>query len=210
LKKPSISKRSEPSIIDKVKYPMGKILGKGKPPLFLIIILLLILSSIVYVLTADGDVSSNPTSVKNKTIKTTSSIGHYEDKTISFNYPPGWKVSQEAVKQPMVVTVEKNLTNSFSVFSEDLGTKNFVDRLKEWRETIESQGDIYYERTLTVDGVTAYDVHSTYTVGSNKYSSRGIAIEKNKTAYFIIFVFDGPLIDYEEEMDLVLKSFHVK
>ena len=210
LKKPSIRKKSKPSMLDKGKYFMDKIVAKGKPPIFLIIILLLILATIAYVLTADGDVSSNSTVVKNQKNKSNGSIGHYEDKIISFNYPPGWKVSQEAIKQPMVVTIEKNLTNSFSVFREELGTKNFVDRLKEWRETIESQGDIYYERTISVDGVTAYDVHSTYTVGSNKYSSRGIAIEKNKTAYFIIFVFDGPLIDYEEEMELVLKSFHVK
>ncbi|MDI6643797.1 MAG: PsbP-related protein [Methanobacteriaceae archaeon] len=210
MKKPSISKKSKPALTDKCKYLLDKLIGKGKPPILLIIILLLILASIAYILTANSDMSSNPTSVKNQKNKNNSSIGHYEDKIISFNYPPAWKVSQEAVKQPMVVTIEKNLTNSFSVFREELGTKNFVDRLKEWRETIESQGDIYYERTITVDGVTAYDVQSTYAVGSNKYSSRGIAIEKNKTAYFIIFVFDGPLIDYEEEMDLVLKSFHVK
>lgn len=210
LKKPSIRKKSKPSMLDKGKSFRDKIVAKGKPPIFLIIILLLILATIAYVLTADGDVSSNSTVVKNQKNKSNGSIGHYEDKIISFNYPPGWKVSQEAIKQPMVVTIEKNLTNSFSVFREELGTKNFVDRLKEWRETIESQGDIYYERTISVDGLTAYDVHSTYTVGSNKYSSRGIAIEKNKTAYFIIFVFDGPLIDYEEEMELVLKSFHVK
>ncbi|GAB4308276.1 MAG: hypothetical protein Kow0019_04640 [Methanobacteriaceae archaeon] len=210
MKKPSIRKKSKPSMLDKGKSFRDKIVAKGKPPIFLIIILLLILATIAYVLTADGDVSSNSTVVKNQKNKSNGSIGHYEDKIISFNYPPGWKVSQEAIKQPMVVTIEKNLTNSFSVFREELGTKNFVDRLKEWRETIESQGDIYYERTISVDGLTAYDVHSTYTVGSNKYSSRGIAIEKNKTAYFIIFVFDGPLIDYEEEMELVLKSFHVK
>ena len=210
MKKPSISKKRKPSTVNKSSHLINQIIGKRKPSIILIIIILLILASIAYVLTADGDRSSNSSMAKSQKNKTISSLGHYEDKMISFNYPAGWKVSQEATKLPLLVTIEKNLTNSFSVFSEDLGNQNFVDRLKEWRATINSQGDIYYERTLTVDGTTAYDVQSTYTVGSSKYSSRGIAIEKNKTAYFIIFVFDGPLIDYKDEMELVIKSFHVK
>ena len=210
VKKPSIGKKSKPSRVDKSKYFIDKVLGKGRPSIILIIIIILILVSIAYVLTANNDISSNSSTTKNQQNKTTNSIGHYEDKLISFNYPPGWKVSQGTVEPPLMVTIEKNSTNSFSVFSEDLGNKNFVDRLQEWRENIASQGDIYYERTINVDGVTAYDVQSTYTVGSSKYSSRGIAIEKNKIAYFIIFVFDGPLIDYKEVMDLVINSFHVK
>ncbi|MGC9517128.1 MAG: PsbP-related protein [Methanomicrobiales archaeon] len=205
MKRPSISKKRNDSIFNKLKL----LIGNGKAPIILIVIILLVLASIAYLFTVNTNINSNNSTIKQKN-QNVSSIGHYEDNIISFDYPPGWKISQETVKPPLIVTVEKNLTNSFSVFSEELGNKNFVDRLKEWRETIDSQGDIYYERTLNVDGVTAYDVQSTYIVGTSTYSSRGIAIEKNRNAYFVIFVFDGPLIDYKEEMDLVIKSFHVK
>lgn len=150
----------------------------------------------------------------NQTVNTTNltnvTKNHYDDKNMSFDYPDGWNISKDKVTPPLVVTVAKDENNSLSVFRETLGTKNFIDRLREWRSNINSQGNINYEGNLTIDGLTAYDVEATYKNSNGTYNSRGIGFEKNGTAYFIVFVFNKSLLMYKNEMDTVINSFHVK
>ena len=68
---------------------------------------------------------------------------------------------------------------------------------------------IYYEGDMTVDNSTAYELMANYKPGDKVYTTRGIAFRKNNTVYFIIFVFDRPLLDFKNEMDKVINSFHV-
>jgi hypothetical protein len=141
---------------------------------------------------------------------TNTTKNHYDDNNISFDYPAGWNISKEKVTAPLVVTVEKDKNNSFSVFKETLGTKSYVERMTEWRAKINSQGSINYEGNLTIDGVAAYDIEFTYKNTNGTYNSRGMGFAKNGTAYFIIFVFNKSLLMYKNEMDMVINSFHVK
>lgn len=151
--------------------------------------------------TQKGNNTTNPgTPVKN----------HFDNGNISFDYPDGWNSSTEKATAPVVVTVLKNGNNSFSVLTEKLGNKNFTDRIIEWRQSVMDGGDIYYEGWTTMDGSRAYVIEATYKTQSVTYNTRGVAIEKYNTAYFIIFIFNTSLLDYKDDMELVINSFHVK
>jgi hypothetical protein len=45
---------------------------------------------------------------------------------------------------------------------------------------------------------------------STTYITRGVAFQKNKKVYFLVFVFNESLLTYKDDMDLILNSFHVK
>jgi hypothetical protein len=112
------------------------------------------------------------------------------------------------------VTVQKDPNNSFSVFNEVLGNTSFAELIIQWRQSILQNGQITYEGNFTMDGVNGYDIEATYnnTTTSNNtiYNTRGIAIDKNQTAYFIIFTFNTTSLNYKDQMDQVINSFHVK
>jgi hypothetical protein len=153
---------------------------------------------------------NQPVNTTNLTNVTNAGKNHYEDNNISFDYPDGWNISKDKVTPPLVVTVAKDGNNSLSVFKETLGIKSFRDRLLEWRNNINSQGNINYEGNVTTDGTVAYDVEATFKNGNGTYNTRGIALQKNGTAYFIVFVFNKSLLMYKNEMETVINSFHVK
>lgn len=184
----------------------------NKSALGIIIISILVLASLTFLYTSnDGKLDNNSSSSLNKNSKNqTTYKNHYENESVTFNYPNGWKISKEKVKAPEIVTVAKDKDNLCSVFKEKLGDTSLTDRLNEWRSNIGAKGKIYYEGTITIDGRKAYDIQSTYSIGEQSYSSRGIGFEKNGVVYFIIFVFKGALIDHKSDMDVIINSFHVK
>jgi hypothetical protein len=152
----------------------------------------------------------------NTTNQTTILKNHYSNGNISFDYPEGWNVTTNNVNSSssgsqytLMVTVSKNENNSVSIFKEALGTQNFTYSVAAWRSNILQNGMIYYEGDLTVDNTTAYELEANYKPADTVFTTRGIALEKNNTAYFIIFVFNDPLLDYKDEMDKVINSFHV-
>lgn len=152
--------------------------------------------------------------VANHTGNSTSPVAdlqnHYDNGKISFDYPQGWNISKQKVQAPLIVTVEKDDNNSFSVFSENLGHTSFSDRVAQWRQNILQNGDITYESNITVDGIMGYNIEATYKGQDTVYNTRGIAIAKNNTAYFIIFIYNSSLLNYKGDMDQVISTFHVK
>jgi len=182
---------------------------KERPLLSIIGVIILIIILISIALWAVGD-SSTLNITNNTSNNQTSPIKNmYNDGNISFKYPEGWNVSNITNQAPLIVTVAKDENNSFSVFKEELGTTNFTYRVAAWRSNIIKSGMIYYEGDLTIDNVTAYELEANYKPEDKVFTTRGIAFQKNNTAYFIIFVFDKALIDYKNEMDTVINSFHV-
>ena len=109
----------------------------------------------------------------------------------------------------LITTVSKNENNSFSIFRQALGNHNFTYLVASWRSNILKNGMIYYEGDLTIDNTTAYELEANYKPSDKVFTTRGIAFRKNESVYFIIFVFDRPLLDYKNEMDKVINSFHV-
>jgi len=133
----------------------------------------------------------------------------YDDENITFNYPLNWNLSEE-VESPVMVTVYKDNNNLLSVFSEDLGNMTLHDKLVEWKANLLQTSNITYEQAITVDNARAYDVESSIQSDSTTYVTRGVAFEKNRRVYFLVFVFNQSLLNYKDDMELILNSFHVK
>ncbi len=171
----------------------------------IVILIILVVSTAMW---AMGDKKTITLPSNNTTQQVDTPKNHYNNGNISFDYPEGWNVSN-STEAPMIVTVAHDENNSFSVFKEDLGTQNFTYKVASWRSNILSNGMIYYEGDLTIDNTTAYELEANYKPADKVFTTRGIAFQKNNTAYFLIFVFDKALIDYKYEMDKVINSFHV-
>lgn len=172
----------------------------------IIILIILVVTTAMWFMSDHKAVTnqSNNNSTQMNTLK-----NHFNNGNISFDYPEGWNITNVTNQSSMVVTVTHDENNSFSVFKEDLGTQNFTYRVSEWRSNILKNGMIYYEGDLTIDNITAYELEANYKPKDKVFTTRGIAFQKNNTAYFVIFVFDQALLDYKNEMDKVINSFHV-
>ena len=171
--------------------------------------LMIIVVLIALIATGGHHTVSNNTN--NTTIAPVANLtNHYDNGNISFDYPKGWNISTQKVQAPLIVTVEKDENNSFSVFSENLGKTSFSDRVVQWRQSILQNGAITYEGNTTVDGIKGYNIEATYKTNGTIYNTRGVAISKNNTAYFIIFIYNTSLLNYKDDMDQVINTFHVK
>jgi len=192
---------------DGLKNNIPTILGKKSVLgiIGIIILIILVISAAMWVMGDKKTITnqSNTTTPQINTLK-----NHFDNDNISFDYPEGWNVSN-STQAPLIVTVTHDENNSFSVFKEDLGTQNFTYKVASWRSNILANGMIYYEGDLTIDNTTAYELEANYKPDDKIFTTRGIAFQKNNSAYFVIFVFDKPLLDYKNEMDKVLNSFHV-
>ena len=193
---------------DNLKKTIPKILGKKSIVgiIGIIILIILVVSAAMWVIGNNKTITnqSNNTPTQMNTLK-----NHFDNGNISFNYPEGWNVTNNANQASLIVTVTDDENNSFSVFKEDLLTQNFTYRVASWRSNILANGMIYYEGDLTIDNTTAYELEANYKPNDKVFTTRGIAFQKNNSAYFVIFVFDKPLLDYKNEMDTVINSFHV-
>jgi hypothetical protein len=179
-----------------------------------IIVLIIIIIAAVLI----AGVGNHKTIIPNKTNNTTNPVtvnqNLYNNGVISFYYPSGWNVLNQQVQAPLIVTVQQDPNNSFSVFSENLGNTSFTEFVLQWRQSIMQNGEITYEGNVTMGGVSGYDIEATYnnttTNTNNIYNTRGIAIDKNDTVYIIIFTFNTTLLNYSNQMNQVVNSFQVK
>lgn len=210
---PKLEKSESKGPIIDVFYDLKNIVKdnviKSDKKTLLVIIGIIVLIVAVALSMGSNEKTTTPQS-NNSTTPANPLKNHFDNGNISFDYPIGWNISSEKTSASVVVTVQKNGNNSFSVITENLGTRNFTDRIIEWRKSVMEGGDIYYEGWTTMDGSRAYVIEATYQTPAITYNTRGIGIEKYHTAYFIIFIFNTSLLDYKEEMDLVINSFHVK
>lgn len=133
---------------------------------------------------------------------------HFDNGLISFDYPEGWNVTN-GTEAPVVVTVSKDENNSFVVMNEDLNNTTFTERVLLWRQNILQSGDITYENNITIDNSRGYNIEASYKVNNTTFNARGVAVSKNETIYFVMFIFNQSLLDYKDEMDLVINSFHI-
>jgi hypothetical protein len=197
---------------NKLKKDSARILSE-RPILSIIGIVILIILVVSVAMWAVADKKPAFNQSNNTTNQTNMQKNHFYDGNISFDYPEGWNVTNStdssSSQSTLIVTVSKDENNSFSVFKESLGTQNFTYRVASWRSNILQNGMIYYEGDLTIDNTTAYELEANYKPSDKVFTTRGIAFQKNNTAYFLIFVFDHPLLDYKNEMDKVINSFHV-
>ncbi|BDZ71901.1 PsbP-related protein [Methanobacterium petrolearium] len=175
----------------------------------LIILIIIIATAAMWAM--DDKNIKNPSN--NTSNQTNITKNHYSDGNISFDYPEGWDVTPNNITSSsqfnLIVTVSKDENNSLSIFKEELGTQNFTYSVASWRANVIQNGMIYYEGDLTVDNCTAYEFMANYKPEDKVYTIRGIAFQKNRTGYYLMFVFDNALLNYKTEMDKVINSFHV-
>ena len=169
---------------------------------------LLIIFICVVGLLAINSFNTTHNATNNTTNITSPPVNHFENGLISFDYPEGWNVTN-GTKAPVVVTVAKNENNSFVVMNEDLGNHTFQDRMSQRRENIMQTGAITYEGNITIDNSTGYNIEFAHKVNNTTFNARGVAVSKNTTIYFVMFIFDSSPLDYKDEMDLVINSFHI-
>ena len=176
------------------------------------LIAIIIAGSAIADMGSHNNVTANKTNNTNSTPVVTVNQNHFDNGIISFDYPQGWYVVKQQVQAPLIVTVQKDPNNSFSIFSQNLSSTSFSNRVDEWKQSISQTGQITSEGNITMDGVNGYDIEATYNNGTNNniYNTRGVVIDKNQTAYFIIFIFNSSPLDYKDQMDQVINSFHVK
>jgi hypothetical protein len=196
---------------DILKRNSSQILRKNPILLIISIIILIILVVTAAMWSVDDVTSQNQTN--NTKNQTNTQKNHFSDGNVSFDYPEGWNITSRAnstnSESHLLVTISKDENNSVSIFREDLGTQNFTYRVSAWRSNIMKNGMIYYEGGLTMDNQTAYELMANFKPGDKVYATRGIALQKNNILYFIIFIFDDPLLDYSGEMDKIINSFNV-
>ena len=144
----------------------------------------------------------------NDTNTTTPTTNHYDNGLISFDYPLGWNIAN-GTSAPIIVTVAKNENNSFVVMNEDLKNLTFDERVSIWKDNILQSGSITHESNITMDGTKGYNVEFSSMVNNTIFNARGVAVSKNTTIYFVVFIFDSSLLDYKDDMDLVINSFHI-
>ncbi|HHT18970.1 MAG: PsbP-related protein [Euryarchaeota archaeon] len=223
LKSTSKEKKDGPAKLQKAKKETKKSRSeilKTNPsqifretPIIMIISLIVLIIVVVTVLMwpVDDLTSQNQTHNTNSPVKLQKN--HFSDGMISLDYPEGWNITGKGddtkSRSRLLVTVSKDENNSVSIFREELGTHNFTHRVAAWRSNILKNGMIYYEGSITVDNQTAYEFMANYKPSDKVYATRGIALQKNNILYFIIFIFDDPLVEYSAEMDKVIKSFKV-
>ncbi len=176
----------------------------------LVFILAVVICLVVAVALYSGIQVGNETSTnQTNNSPTNATFNIYNDDNITFNYPLDWNISEE-VESPVMVTVYKDNNNLFSVFSENLGNMTLYDKLVEWKSNLLKTSNITYEQAITVDNAKAYDVETSVKSESTTFITRGVAFQKNKKVYYLVFVFNQSLLTYKDDMDLILNSFHVK
>lgn len=190
----------------KVKEKKGYLSANRRLVFILALIICLVVAVAMYSGIPVGNETNNN---QNNTTPTNTTFNIYDNENITFNYPLDWNISQE-VESPVMVTVYKDNNNLLSVFSENLGNMTLYDKLVEWKSNLLKTSNITYEQAITVDNSRAYDVETSIKSDSTTYITRGVAFEKNKKVYFLVFVFNESLLTYKDDMDLILSSFHVK
>lgn len=176
---------------------------------FIIIIIAFIILIVLGVFASSNSHQTSPNQTNNSTNLTPVTGNHFNNGKISFDYPLEWNASSETTA-PIIVTIGEDEYNSFSVLSENMGSTSFAERILQWRQNILQSGQITSEGNITIDNTRGYEIEAIYKVNNTTYNTRGVAIAKNNTVYFIMFIFNKSLLDYKDEMDQVINSFHVK
>lgn len=203
---PKLGKSNQTSILTEYTEKLKSIPWPRNKKLILIILLIILIGAIGVFAANNFHTTANKTNNTNNTPKIIEN--HFDNGLISFDYPKGWNVTN-GTKAPIIVTVSKDENNSFIVMNENLDNTTFTDRVLQWRQNILQTGDITYESNITIDNTTGYNVEASYKVNNTTYNVRGIAVSKNKTIYFVMFIFNKSLLDYKDEMDQVINSFHI-
>lgn len=211
-KTPKLGKSDQQDLLSTIPDKLEPIQDKFKSipwianqKLILAILLIIFVAAITIFAVSSMQPASNTT---NNTTAPVIAENHFDNGLISFDYPVGWKVNNET-KAPVMVTVSKDENNSFVVMNEYLNTTSFTQRVLLWRQNIMQTGSINYESNITIDNTTGYNIEASYKVNNTTFNARGIAVEKNNTIYFIMFIFNNSLLDYKDDMNLVINSFHI-
>lgn len=207
----SLNKRGPKSRKDLISKKVQEKRGYLSVNRRLIFILAVVICVVIALALFSGGKAGNET-INNQTnnSQVNATFNVYDNQDITFNYPLDWNISQEEVDPPLIVTVKQDDNNLLSVFSEDLRNITLRDKLLEYKYNLLQTSNITYEQSIVVDNAKAYDVESSIKGDSTTYVTRGVAFEKNQKVYFLVFVFNQSLLNYKDDMDLILNSFHVK
>jgi hypothetical protein len=203
---PQLGKSDQQNVLSDVYNKLRAIPLITNKRLILIIIFIILIGAVGFLAANSFKTTANKTNTTNNTPIVADN--HFDNGLISFDYPKGWNVTN-GTKAPVIVTVSKDENNSFVVMNEYLNKTTFTDRVQTWRQNILQTGAISYESNITIDNTTGYSIEAIYQVNNTTYNARGVAVSKNNTIYFVMFIFKGSLLDYKDEMNQVINSFHI-
>jgi hypothetical protein len=203
---PQLGKSDHQNILSDIYNKLRAIPLITDKRLILIIIFIILIGVVGFLAVNSFKTTANKTNTTNNTPLIVDN--HFDNGLISFDYPKGWNVTN-GTQAPVIVTVSKDENNSFVVMNEYLNKTTFTDRVATWRQNILQTGAISYENNITIDNTTGYSIEAIYRVNNTTYNARGVAVSKNNTIYFLMFIFKGSLLDYKDEMNQVINSFHI-
>lgn len=211
-KNPKLGKSDQQDLLSTIPAKLEPIQDKFKSipwinnKKLILLIVLIIIIGIIGLFAANNIPASNNTN--NTTTTPVLAENHFDNGLVSFDYPKGWNVTN-GTKAPVIVTVSKDENNSFVVMNENLNTTSFSQRVLLWRQNIMQTAEITYESNITIDNTTGYNIEASYKINNTTFNARGVAVSKNNTIYFIMFIFNNSLLDYKDEMNQVINSFHI-
>ena len=212
-KTPKLGKSDQQNLLSKFSLDLEPIRDEFKSipwinnKRLILLIILIIIIGFVGVFAANN-IPSTSNKTNNTNITPVAAENHFDNGLISFDYPKGWNVTN-GTKAPVIVTVSKDENNSFVIMNEYLNKTSFTQRVLLWRQNIMQTADITYESNITIDNTTGYNIEASYKVNNTTFNARGVAVAKNNTIYFIMFIFNNSLLDYKDQMNQVINSFHI-
>jgi len=126
-------------------------------------------------------------------------IAHFEGNWISFNYPNGWNLEENAFNE---YNASVSGSNGYNHFYIDKKLKSDSDEVI--LSKLLSSG-ISHE-TMKIDGITAHKFIKAY----DKYGNADIIVYLVKGNIIYNLKFYGNSKDVDEALDVVIKSFHIK
>lgn len=145
---------------------------------------------------------------------------HFGNDEISFDYPGTWKCGAIVDLPGVIVGVSKSSQVDVKISKQRMPSGYTLKDVYNEARANNSQNLAQYcyqplsERTLTVDGSTAYEI--IYKIGCDQTQTRqqfrSVWLEKNGFLY-IIFCTVMPPEDFDKEntnFDVIVNSFHVK
>lgn len=148
------------------------------------------------------------------------STNHFEDQSISFNYPANWKTGVIYDLPGAVVGVSENSQVDVKIFKKNITPDSSLEKMyNKTKANRNANYSIYCfqqlsEERITLDGQPAYE--NIYQLGCNSTQTRQMVrevwLEKNGYIYVITCTVIPPEIysNKSNDFDIIINSFHVK
>mgnify|MGYP005837945409 FL=1 len=172
---------------------------------------LIIIGLIVAMTTPDqttSTTSTTPSSSSSTPTSTSSSANIYNANGISFSYPSNWMVYTPDEVDPAEIVNLKTTAGEVSILTVYReSTSLSTDELKQvWYDVMSNSGNILSDNTITVDGVEAFQITSSYSSSGTSGEQQIVGFVKNGKKYILLFT-SSDIDSIQSDIDTIVNSF---